>query len=128
MGGDVVGDVVVDQRRAVRDRLLQVELDGKRFVVDLDRRAGVPGGIAVDGDHHGDALAGVEHVVARERPRGLVGGERRHRLLDGLRRDVVEQRGLHSAAASAVSAHQPASGSCQPSGQSSLPASRAAST
>ena len=67
-------------------------------------------------------------LPAGERARGLIGGERRHRRLDGLGRDVVEQRGLHSAASAVVSAHQPASGSCQPSGQSIPPAARAAST
>ena len=63
---------VADQRR-VRARRLAAAGDGRQdFVLDLDRRGGVLRQIAVFGDHRGDRLADMAHLVAGKNEGGRV--------------------------------------------------------
>ena len=71
VGGDVVRDVVVDERRAVRDGPLQIHLQGERVVVDVDQPGGVFGHVAIDRDDHRDRLSDVADLAAGERALGL---------------------------------------------------------
>jgi hypothetical protein len=62
-GVALVGAVIgMDQVRAVRQRLLHVEDDGERLVVDLDRLQRVDGAGPVASDHDGDRLARMPHL------------------------------------------------------------------
>ena len=61
------------QRRTRFDRLLDIHLHRQRLIVDLDQPRRVLGNIAIDGDHHGDALTDVMNVAARQRAAGSWG-------------------------------------------------------
>ena len=56
----------MDERRALLPRLERVEHDRQRLVLDLDQVARVLGDVAVLGDHRGDRLAVVAHLLDRD--------------------------------------------------------------
>ena len=102
VGGDVVRDVVVDERCAVRHGPLQVHLHGEGVVVDVDQPGRVFGHVAVDRDDHRDRLPDVADLAAGERALGLaapgdagVGDEQRQLLVAAA--DVVAGVDRHDA-------------------------------
>ncbi len=71
---DVGAGLVVQQRRAGAHRLLRIDNERQRFVVDGDQRRRVFRLVAVPGDDTGDRLADMAHLVARQREnrRGVI--------------------------------------------------------
>ncbi len=65
---DIAGMGVVDERRTGLHRLLDVDLDGAGFVLDLDQRGRVFRGVAVARHHHHHGLADIVDVALGERP------------------------------------------------------------
>ena len=59
MRGDVPGRVLVDEWGAFGHRLLDVDDDRQRLVLDVDQLEGVLGKVAALGDDHRDRLADV---------------------------------------------------------------------
>jgi hypothetical protein len=64
----VGAELVVDDRRAVLERLLGVDDDGQRVIVDDDLAGRVDDGVLVGAEHDGHRLADVADLVAGQRP------------------------------------------------------------
>ncbi len=64
--GPGAGRLLVDDRRAVGERLVQVEDGGELLVLDLDELQRLERGVAVVGGDGDDRLAGVAHLAERE--------------------------------------------------------------
>ena len=63
---DVVGEALVDLRRAVLHGLLYVEHEGQLVVFDLDQTRGLRGGDLVLRDHDGDVVTVIAHVDVQQ--------------------------------------------------------------
>ena len=66
--GDVAADRLELQRRAVGERLLHVDDQRAGVVVDVDELGGVDRLGPGLGDHEGDRVADVPHLVDGQRP------------------------------------------------------------
>ena len=101
----LVGDVLADDRRVLVHRLLRVDDRRQLFVVDLDQRGAVGGGVAVAGEHHRHFLHLEVHLLVGQH--GLhvaaegghpvqvhrlqvVGGQHRHHARAGQRLALVD--------------------------------------
>ena len=76
---DVVAELLVDDRGAFGERLLDGGHDRQLLVVNLDRLGGVDRVLAGVGDHHGDRVTGHADLVPGDRPVGRdpgLGGDR----------------------------------------------------
>ncbi len=72
---DIVGDVIVEKRRARPHRLLRIGDGGEGIDIDLDRLGGILGLQQGLRHHAGDRIADEAHLVGRQRrPRWLVHG------------------------------------------------------
>ena len=99
---DVAGRVVVDLRRAVGDRRLDVDDHGERLPVDVDQLERVLGGLLRLGDDGRDARAGERDAVDLERarrddevlgPGGLPGARERVQVLEVLAGEDADDAG-----------------------------------
>ena len=63
---DVVGEALVDLRRAVLHGLLYVEHEGQLVVFDLDQTRGLRGGDLVLRDHDGDVVTVIAHMDVQQ--------------------------------------------------------------
>ena len=63
--GDVVGLVVVHQRRAVLHRFFGIEHAGQRLPIHFDQIQRFLGDVGIDGRHRGDFFADVAGLADR---------------------------------------------------------------
>ncbi len=63
MHGDVIGLVVMHQRRAVFHRFFGIEHAGQRFPIDFDEVDRFFGDIGIDGRHRGDFFADITSLT-----------------------------------------------------------------
>ncbi len=67
MGGKIVRHLRVHKRGAILQGLLDVHLDEEWLIRHIDKSGAILGGIAVNRNNHGDGLADIVHIAARQR-------------------------------------------------------------